>query len=64
MVASEPFDKEAGWNEVPPNHVLVAPAAGTIDIVPFLPPNVRQFPQEQSRIHRVVQRASIGRQEL
>jgi glutamine amidotransferase len=57
VVASEPFDKETGWNEVPPNHVLVAPASGGIEMVPFLPPNVQQFPREQPRIHRVIQRA-------
>jgi glutamine amidotransferase len=62
IVASEPFDKEAGWNEVPPNHVLVAPASGSMEIVPFLAPNVQQFhvqqfPQEQSRQHRVITRA-------
>jgi len=56
VVASEPFDLEAGWKEVPANHALVAPASGSIEIVPFLAPSVQQFPQEQSRIQRVIRR--------
>src|SRR4051795_1793985 len=57
VVASEPFDTETHWNEVPPNHVLIAPASGSIEIVPFLSPSVQQFPQELSCIHRVIRRA-------
>jgi predicted glutamine amidotransferase len=57
VVASEPFDKEAGWNEVPANHVLLAPASGSIDIVPFLPHALQSFGEERSRIHQVIRRA-------
>jgi glutamine amidotransferase len=57
VVASEPFDKEAGWNEVPANHVLLAPASGSIEIVPFLQRATQSLRQEQLRIHRVMRRA-------
>jgi glutamine amidotransferase len=57
VVASEPFDREAGWSEVPPNHVLVAPASGDVAIVPFLTSAVRQFPQEHSGLLRVKARS-------
>jgi predicted glutamine amidotransferase len=57
VVASEPFDREAGWSEVPPNHVLVAPASGDVEIVPFLSSAVRQFPQEHSGLLRVKARS-------
>jgi predicted glutamine amidotransferase len=57
VVASEPFDREAGWSEVPPNHVLVAPASRPVEIVPFLSFETKQFLQEPPSTHRVIARA-------
>ncbi len=35
IVVSEPFDKEPGWIEVPPDHALVARASEPAKMVPF-----------------------------
>jgi glutamine amidotransferase len=35
VAASEPFDKEDDWTEVPEGHVLVARASAPVEIVPF-----------------------------
>src|SRR5215212_10042817 len=45
IAVSEPFDKELDWTEVPPNHVLVAPAFRPVEIVPIfssMPPKLSQ----------------------
>jgi glutamine amidotransferase len=57
IVASEPFDKEVDWSEVPPNHVLVAPASGPIEIVTFLSTDTRDFRPELKSAQRVIARA-------
>jgi predicted glutamine amidotransferase len=37
VIASEPLDAErSGWNQVPANHILIAPAQGEARLEPFL----------------------------
>lgn len=57
IVVSEPFDQEPGWSEVPPNHVLIAPAAGAIEIVPFLHRTTMEVFEEHTKTHKVIARA-------
>jgi glutamine amidotransferase len=56
VVASEPLDRESGWEEVPTNHVLIGAASGSIDVVPFLPFELRRFREEHSAAPTVVKR--------
>jgi predicted glutamine amidotransferase len=59
VVASEPFDRGSGWEEVPSNHVLIGKASGSIEIAPFLPPELRQIEQEPLIHQRVIARAKM-----
>lgn len=52
VVASEPLDRESGWEEVPTNHVLIGAAPGSIDVVPFLPPELGQYREEPRLLNR------------
>jgi len=56
IVVSEPYDKEPDWIEVPPNHVLVAPAAKRARIVPIFEGNSLGALAERKRSQRVVGR--------
>jgi glutamine amidotransferase len=56
IVVSEPFDREPDWTEVPPNHVLVAPAAKRATIVPIFARDSLDVLQELKRSQRVVGR--------
>jgi ergothioneine biosynthesis protein EgtC len=56
IAASEPFDKEPDWMEVPANHVLVARAAERAEVVPIWPDHFASSEQEHSRLQRVVGR--------
>jgi predicted glutamine amidotransferase len=57
IAVSEPFDKEPDWQEVPPNHVLVAPSSGAVEMVPIFPATRHELPEERSVTHRVIARA-------
>lgn len=61
VVASEPLDRESGWEEVPTNHVLIGAASGSIDIVPFLPSELRQLGEERWSAQTVVAGAGKGK---
>jgi glutamine amidotransferase len=53
IVVSEPFDKEPGWSEIPPNHALIALASEPARIVPFLPAVLALPEAEPARIRRI-----------
>jgi hypothetical protein len=57
IAVSEPFDKEPDWQEVPPNHVLIAPSSGRVEIVPIFPSARPKLSEERSVTQRVVARA-------
>jgi predicted glutamine amidotransferase len=56
IVASEPYDGEPGWIEVPPNHVLVSRSAHQIELFPFMPDEA-ELKSEHPGAQRVVARA-------
>jgi glutamine amidotransferase len=56
LVASEPFDKEPDWTEVPPNHALVGLASRSAEIVPLPESSSHERKQEPARLQRVVAR--------
>ena len=57
IVVSEPFDKDPNWIEVPPNHVLIALASQSAEVVPFLPAYATENAEEPLQMQRVVARA-------
>ena len=57
IVVSEPFDKDPNWIEVPPNHVLIALASQSAEVVPFLPAFTTEQQEEPLQMQRVVARA-------
>ncbi|MBV9456966.1 MAG: class II glutamine amidotransferase [Bradyrhizobium sp.] len=56
IVASEPFDTDLTWSEVPPNHVLVSRPPRPVEILPFLQTQDETM-QERKPFQRVIARA-------
>ncbi len=56
VVASEPFDTEQHWSEVPANHVLISRPSRPVEIRPFMP-TAAHLPQEPTVAQNVVERA-------
>jgi len=55
ILVSEPFDKQADWEEVPTNHAVIALASKPVEIVPLL--DAGRQKQELLRIPKVNARA-------
>jgi glutamine amidotransferase len=53
---SEPLDRIGFWNEMPPNHALIAKHGCAADLVSFSPSSVSQRTQERTPSTRVVAR--------
>jgi glutamine amidotransferase len=53
IVVSEPIDKATDWNEVPPNHVLIALESEPARVVPFLSPTTAGLNAEPRQLRRI-----------